>query len=549
MFANLSLTEKSVSDRFGRQRTKELRLPTLMSISESETTVTKRVAIIGAGISGLAHADVLTRCGFSVVLFESAARLGGVWACSYPEVRLQNTSWGYHLSSFPWPFEPDLHPTSAQICRYLDALVAARGFDVRLRHEVLAATEGADGGWDIRARQTPEDGARAVEVVEHVDHLVVSVGQYTEGKHRLALAGEAEFAGAVVTEREIGDLSRFDGARVVVVGFGKSALDMATLAAPRAAAVHHVFRTPRWALPLKIFRVHYTRLLFNRFGSVMMTSWAHPTAAERFLHRRERIVRSFWAGLQALVARIARREGRGYGAAGAARLAAVLPEHDFLPDLRSAAALAPTGYYRHVGSGAIEPHRAEITALSKNGAVLSTGETLEADVVVLSVGSCSPRFPFLDDALRTLLEEDDDGPQLYRHIVHPSFPHLGFAGFNHGFMHVPSAEIGALWLAALWRDELQLPPREQMERDVAHVQEWKRAHIHHEPSRGCAVNTRFQQYLDIMLADLGISPYRKLPNVFAEVFSAYRPADYADVVDQFLASPPASPRIPVALAT
>ncbi len=116
-------------------------------------------------------------------------------------------------------------------------------------------------------------------------------------------------------------------------------------------------------------------------------------------------------------------------------------------------------------------------------------------------------------------------------------------------MHVPSAEIGALWLAALWRGELQLPPAEQMERDVAHVRAWKREHIHYEPSRACAVSTRFQQYLDILLADLGVTPYRKLPNVFAEVFAAYRPADYAEVVDTFLADPPRSPRVPVDLPT
>src|SRR5262249_50817820 len=81
----------------------------------------KRVAIIGAGISGLAHADVLERCGFSVVLFERAPRLGGVWAAAYPDVSLQNTWWGYHLSSFPWPFAPDEHPTGVQILRYLEA--------------------------------------------------------------------------------------------------------------------------------------------------------------------------------------------------------------------------------------------------------------------------------------------------------------------------------------------------------------------------------------------------------------------------------------------
>ena len=198
----------------------------------------KRVAIVGAGISGLAHADVLTRCGFSVVLFDRAPRPGGVWACSYPDVSLQNTWWGYHLSSFPWPFVPNEHPTGAEILRYLDALVAARKFDVRFEHEVVSAREATDGGWTLRVQST------AGEQTEHFDHLVVSVGQYTEGKHRLQVDGESEFAGVVSTERDLGDLARFDGKRVVVVGFGKSALDMATFAAPRAASVHHVFRTP-----------------------------------------------------------------------------------------------------------------------------------------------------------------------------------------------------------------------------------------------------------------------------------------------------------------
>ena len=506
-------------------------------------TAHPRVAIVGAGISGLAHADVLTRCGFSVVLFERATRVGGVWACSYPEVSLQNTWWGYHVSSFPWPFVPDEHPTGAQILRYLDAFVAARGFDVRLEHEVVSAREANEGGWTLRV-QGP-----AGERTEHFDHLVVSVGQYTEGKHRLQLDGESAFAGVVMTERDIGDLARFDRKRVVVVGFGKSALDMATLAAPRAASVHHVFRTPRWTLPRMIFGVHYTTLLFNRFGSVMMTSWAHPTRGERFLHRRNGFVGSFWRALEGLFTRIARREARGHGAAGDARLAAVIPEHSLLPDLRSAAALASPGYYRHVGAGTIEPRRAEIVSLSRDGVRLSSGAEIPADILVLSVGSRTPQFPFLDAPTRALLESEDDGVQLYRHVLHPHLPRLGFAGFNHGFMHVPAAEIGALWLAALWRGELTLPPAEQMERDVEHVRAWKRANIHFEPSRACAVNTRFQQYLDIMLADLGQSPYRRLPNVVAEIFAPYRPADYAGVVDEYLRKARNKPLTPVPLAT
>ncbi|MES2180301.1 MAG: NAD(P)/FAD-dependent oxidoreductase [Gemmatimonadota bacterium] len=503
----------------------------------------KRVAIIGAGISGLAHADVFTRCGFTVVIFERAPRIGGVWACSYPEVSLQNTWWGYHLSSFPWPAVPNEHPTGTQILQYLDALVTARGFDVRLEHEVTSAREAADCRWTLRVQSV------AGEHVEHFDHLVVSVGQYTEGKHRPHLTGESEFAGVVLTERDISDLTRFDGKRVVVVGFGKSALDMATFAAPRAASVHHVFRTPRWTLPRMIYGVHYTKLLFNRFGSVMMTSWAHPTRGERFLHRRTSFIRSFWSGLEKLFTHIARHEGRGHGAAGEARIAAVIPSHSLLPDLRSAAALASTGYYGHVGAGRIEPRRAEVVSLSRDGVRVSNGEELPADIVVLSVGSGTPRFPFLDESSRALLESEHDGVQLYRHVVHPRLPGLGFAGFNHGFMHVPAAEVGALWLAALWRGELTLPPVEQMERNIEHIRAWKREHIHFEPSRACAVNTRFQQYLDIMLADLGQSPYRKLPNVFAEIFAPYCPADYAGVVDAHLAKTRRKVLTPVALPT
>ena len=53
-------------------------------------------------------------------------------------------------------------------------------------------------------------------------------------------------------------------------------------------------------------------------------------------------------------------------------------------------------------------------------------------------------------------------------------------------------------------------------------------------SRSCAINTRYQQYLDILLNELGVSPYRKLPNVVAEVFARYGAVDYAGVTEQVL---------------
>jgi hypothetical protein len=44
---------------------------------------------------------------------------------------------------------------------------------------------------------------------------------------------------------------------------------------------------------------------------------------------------------------------------------------------------------------------------------------------------------------------------------------------------------------------------------------------------------RFQQYIDIMFKELDVSPYRKLPNVFAEVFNRYEASDYKGIYEEY----------------
>jgi hypothetical protein len=150
---------------------------------------------------------------------------------------------------------------------------------------------------------------------------------------------------------------------------------------------------------------------------------------------------------------------------------------------------------------------------------------------VLSLGSGSPVFPFMPQKYRALLESESDGVQLYRHLVHPRIPNLAFCGYNHGFLHIPLVEVGALWIAALLAGELELPSIAEMEATIERVRAWKRAHVTFEPSRGVAVATRHQQYLDIMLQDLELSPYRKR-NPIAELFIRYGAADYAGLLEE-----------------
>jgi hypothetical protein len=192
--------------------------------------------------------------------------------------------------------------------------------------------------------------------------------------------------------------------------------------------------------------------------------------------------------------------------------------------------------------------------------VLQTIETLSRDRGIWSVKDCTEvrlqnissqyhlsdfPWPFTPDLHPTqtqiqqyLLAAVDkfqikDGVQLYRHLIHPRIPNLAFVGFNHGFLHVPAVEIGTLWLCAHLVGELELPSVEQMEQDIAQIQQWKNAHIHFEPMRGCGVNVRYQQYIDILLRDLEVSPYRKMPNVFAEIFDTYNCSDYKNVLEEY----------------
>lgn len=380
------------------------------------------------------------------------ADVGGQWALAYPGVTLQNTRESYFIPDFEWPFEPEQHPTGDEILRYMRAAVDALGLRVRCGMKVVSAVPLADdGGW--RLSIVPATGG--TPRTEDYDRLVLATGQYSEGKVEPGFVDQAAFTGAVVTNR--GAHSHLVAGRaVVVVGAGKSALDVAVTAARRGCVVHHVFRTPRWLLPRVLFGVHTSYPIFARMGSSMVPSWTHPTGdPERPATLAQRV---FWAQLEAAVAFAARRAAAGRGPEAAARVAAALPtDHGIMHDMRSAIALAPDDYFGILASGAITPHVGTIARCTAAGVELhlSDGSGTRAipavDVIVAALGCASPTFPALPPTYRSALEAHPDGAQLYRHVVHPALSPrtLAFGGFNHGFLHIPSAAIGALWVGAV----------------------------------------------------------------------------------------------------
>ena len=487
-----------------------------------------RVAVIGSGISGIAAARIMTRLGHEAVVYERHSRIGGIWAHAYPDVRLQNIAEHYRFSDFPWPFAPDLHPNADQIMRYLEAAAAHYGLDIRLSHEVTAMTELADG-WQLGIAS-----ASGVEG-ERFDHVVVAVGMFGDRRSEVPLLGRALFKGSVITEREVRDLDALRGKRVAIVGFGKTAVDLASMAAERGAIVHHVFRRPHWLSPRVIAGRQLADIVTARSSTAVLPSWVHVSEKEKRLHARKGQIAAYWRITEFLMRMTTGLHRFHLSRTARAGMRELEPGSKPSFELCAVGALAPDTYYPLVRQGAIVPVRGAVAGLYEDGIVIADGRRIEADVVLLAVGWKGPSFSFLPEPYRQMMTGEPDGTQLYRHMLHPSIPRVAFAGYNHGFLHMPFVEVSMVWYGAVISDALALPPPEEMAASAGRVAAWKRANWISKPSLAYNIGTHVHHYMDVLLMELGLNPHRKR-SARAERREPYGPVDYAGVVEEFLAA-------------
>lgn len=412
-----------------------------------------RACVVGAGPSGIVTAKVLLEDGFDVTVFDKYQRVGGIWSPGgcYDGLHNQAARRLFEFADLP----NRLHLASAvDSQRYLEKYAATFGVleCVRPGTEVVSVRP-VDGpgrlgaaGWLVDSR--PVGDMVAPIRTETFDYVVVASGAH----HHVQLPelpGRELFNGTVLHSNEV-RADAFTGQRVVIVGGGKSALDLVLRAAREASSATIVQRKVNWMIPerLVLGLIGYKWILLTRLGESLLPRY-HDAACIRPIDRiHAHIKRALWW----VIARDILITTGLYRLPRQFRPANPLPFH------LAHAGVMPRGYARAIRRSLIEPRISTVEAFTAQGLRLATDEELPADVIVFATGHRKV-FPFLDSRIQV---HDPAGRLwLYRGIVPPNADRLGFVGFRQIFNNIMGVELTAHWLACHFQGTLRATPTEQ----------------------------------------------------------------------------------------
>ncbi|SDZ43708.1 Predicted flavoprotein CzcO associated with the cation diffusion facilitator CzcD [Asanoa ishikariensis] len=383
------------------------------------------VVVIGAGPAGLATLKALTDRGIDAVCFDAGDRPGGLWVFggpgsgAYRTLHLNTSRTRTQFADFPMPTDWPDYPSHDRILDYLTAYAEKFGLReaIRHRHVVTNVRRTDDGGWSVDA-----DGPDG-RVSTNARAVVVASGH--NSVPRWPDPPPAGLTADQLHSHDYRDPEQLAGRRVLVVGGGNSAMDIAADASQVAARTILSLRRGVWVVP---------KYLFGRPSDTL-----NGALATRLPWRLRQ-------GVSQTMLRLAAGHPRAHGLPS--------PQHGFLQDHPTLSDVLIS----RIGHGEITV-RGGITDAKTSTVEFEDGSREEVDLVVWCTGY-RPEIPFLDVA-------GDEVP-LYRHIFHLDDPGLYFVGLMQSTgSALPIVESQARLVAAHLAGAYTLPSPEQQRADRA----------------------------------------------------------------------------------
>jgi dimethylaniline monooxygenase (N-oxide forming) len=483
----------------------------------------RRIGIIGAGVSGLATAKVFLSRGHAVTVFEKIDGLGGVWAPArhYPGVRLQTKRQCYSFSDFPMPSHYPEFPTGAQVYDYLLTYATHFGITehIRFNSEVTSIAPRPDQarGWRLEMRDLATGG----QASHDFDFVVVCNGIFSlPAVPQIPGRDEFEAAGGVVLHSsQLRETRQVAGRDVAVVGFGKSALDIAEAVLDTARSSTLVFRRSIWKAPHRVWgRTNIKHFILSRFTEIW---FPHPDMGRmrRFLHSWLRpVVDAYWwmaertLGSQLGMLTPMLRPDQPLRKAGACLTLA-------LDDLKA------------VREGRIALQRGSVARFTAAGLELDNGKRVDAQAVVLATGF-RQEYRFLGEREKAALLDGSGMILLYRQLINPDIPAMAFNGYNGVGACQLMAEVGAVWLVCLFEGRIRLPDRTAMLAKIHEEAELRSRLMSVRLGAGYYTSPFTFGYLDQLLRDMGLPPADRHKRLPRWLFEPLAPTDYRDLLQR-----------------
>jgi cation diffusion facilitator CzcD-associated flavoprotein CzcO len=353
-----------------------------------------KVCIIGAGCSGFTTAKRLKDHGIPFDVYEAADDIGGTWyynnpnrisAC-YQSLHIDTSKTRLAFEDFPVPAEWPDYPHHSQLLQYFHDYIDHFGLRPSIRFNTrveLAERNTSGAGWAI----TLSTGE-----VKHYDALAVA-----NGHHWAARIPDypGSFSGAQLHShhyRTPFEPTNCIGKRVLVVGLGNSAMDIASELSQRPIAGKLFVSARRgvWILP-------------KYLGGVPIDKNPAPAWMPKTLRQ--------WLGGRIIRKAVGKMSDYG------------LPEPEIGP-FESHGTVSGEFLLR-AGSGDIAM-KPGIERLDGDGVVFTDGSRETIDVIIWATGY-DISFPFFRDPAFTA-DADNRPPPLYKRIMKPGVPDLFYMG-------------------------------------------------------------------------------------------------------------------------
>ncbi|XP_068678273.1 flavin-containing monooxygenase 5-like [Montipora foliosa] len=443
-----------------------------------------RVAIIGAGASGLTCIKACNDDGLEPVCFEAEDEIGGLWhfteeerhSSVYRSTVINTSKEMMCYSDFPIPreFPPFMH--HRKVMEYLH--LYAKAFDmykfIRFRTKVVEIRKTPDfdesGKWEILFRELNGADPEVVKV-EIYDAVMLCVGHHSEPSWPTpSFPGQDEFQGLKMHSHSYKDFKPFENKKILIVGIGNSGGDIAVELSRHTPQVYLSTRRGAWVLS-RMWKngEPFDQAVFSRFFSIL------PIKAVEFF------------STKVLNSRFDHE------------VFSLRPQHS----LMSQHGMVNDDLPHRIITGGIVV-KPNVSHFTKTGAVFDDGSELhDVDVVIFCTGY-KIGFKCID---QSILPVSDNKVDLYKYVFTPNLskPTLAVIGCVQPAGAIfPLSELQARWATQVFSGKKFLPSKDVM---MDHIEKKrKKMAQRYYASKRHTVQVDYIPYADEIAAEVGCKP-------------------------------------------